>query len=434
MHDDGVIIPRADDESRFRTARPGDHLLIPFQCELCHFRNLKGRDPNSLDQDKELLAYIRRANLDAFWSREPGTVSNNLSLLKRTGKTASKFGLEECFPTMGPYPLKDVAGMFEAVAVLDKSLDVGRHDVHVQWGTFRKVRGAMSNLWHATPGGVEERIGAYEKSKTWITNSPTYSLWFTRFMEGVHRRVGEIVKQDEPISIEVVHAVDKILEQKWRAEKAGRRRLGVLLDISRMVMWFVVGFCTGLRGEEMLLIKFWGTYDSLEKLDSPPQNLPPFFCVIVTGPTKGQRLSGAKFGIPCIGKTQGTQLRPGKWAKRHLHHLKSMGQDSGYVFKKAAKTTKLLEFEDEFLSLLEEVQSSTTCINPGMDVRDCFGIYRSLRRGVTAHARNMGVSPDLVSAINRWRNDGNLGSLSMLDMYSQLDAITPTLIRYSQSL
>ncbi len=114
-----------DDESRFQTAGPGDHLLILFQCELCHFRKLKGRDPNSLNQDKDLLAYIRRANLDAFWSREPGTVSNNLALLKRTGKTASKFGLEECFPTMGPYPLKDDAGMFEAVAVLDKSLDAG---------------------------------------------------------------------------------------------------------------------------------------------------------------------------------------------------------------------------------------------------------------------------------------------------------------------
>jgi hypothetical protein len=27
---------------RFMTARAGDHLMTPFQCELCHFRNIMG--------------------------------------------------------------------------------------------------------------------------------------------------------------------------------------------------------------------------------------------------------------------------------------------------------------------------------------------------------------------------------------------------------
>ena len=29
----------------FMVARPGDHLMTPFQCETCHFRNITGRDP-----------------------------------------------------------------------------------------------------------------------------------------------------------------------------------------------------------------------------------------------------------------------------------------------------------------------------------------------------------------------------------------------------
>ena len=56
-------------------ARNGDHLLIPFQCEICHYRNLKGMDPTGTKADGILLRTIRRANLGAFWSREPGTVS-----------------------------------------------------------------------------------------------------------------------------------------------------------------------------------------------------------------------------------------------------------------------------------------------------------------------------------------------------------------------
>jgi hypothetical protein len=30
---------------RFKSGRNGDHLLCPFQCDLCHFRNIQGRDP-----------------------------------------------------------------------------------------------------------------------------------------------------------------------------------------------------------------------------------------------------------------------------------------------------------------------------------------------------------------------------------------------------
>ncbi len=44
-----------------------DNLVKPFQCDLCHFRNLFGRDPViNLGQDVRVLKFIRRANLDAL--------------------------------------------------------------------------------------------------------------------------------------------------------------------------------------------------------------------------------------------------------------------------------------------------------------------------------------------------------------------------------
>jgi hypothetical protein len=67
-----------EDDYRFEVARPGDHLLCPFQCELCLFRNIQGRLPlfgEGKLSDVVLLRALRRANLDAFWSREPNTVS-----------------------------------------------------------------------------------------------------------------------------------------------------------------------------------------------------------------------------------------------------------------------------------------------------------------------------------------------------------------------
>ena len=48
------------DETEYKTARDGDHLLTPFECERCIFLKLKGRVPvEGSDKDKLLFACIR---------------------------------------------------------------------------------------------------------------------------------------------------------------------------------------------------------------------------------------------------------------------------------------------------------------------------------------------------------------------------------------
>ena len=66
----GAIIVERED-LRFRKARAGDMLMVPFQCELCHFRNVYKRDPWPTDtRDTEVLEFMRRAILDSLWARE----------------------------------------------------------------------------------------------------------------------------------------------------------------------------------------------------------------------------------------------------------------------------------------------------------------------------------------------------------------------------
>jgi hypothetical protein len=58
----------------FLTGRDGDHLLIPFECNVCIFRKLKGRNPiPSNAQDLLPSACIRRMNLYMFWSQAKAT-------------------------------------------------------------------------------------------------------------------------------------------------------------------------------------------------------------------------------------------------------------------------------------------------------------------------------------------------------------------------
>ena len=59
-----------DLEGRYEKGGVIDTMLIHFQCDLCHFRDMKGRYPNEgSDIDKILIIYIRRASMDVFWIR-----------------------------------------------------------------------------------------------------------------------------------------------------------------------------------------------------------------------------------------------------------------------------------------------------------------------------------------------------------------------------
>lgn len=84
------------DEKRFQCGRSGDHLMCPFQCDICVFLFLTGRQPNVLRMvdDNLLMICIRRAILDSFWARESSTVQANrreiekyIRILKTVGVT-----------------------------------------------------------------------------------------------------------------------------------------------------------------------------------------------------------------------------------------------------------------------------------------------------------------------------------------------------------
>jgi hypothetical protein len=122
VDEDGDLLEDSDDVERFIVARAGDHLMVPFQCEACHFRNVMRQDPvRSSSRDQEILDFMRRANLDAFWSRESSTVKSNLGEAMRIEQTAFRLGMPSMTPPMGPWPLEDSQGSMSAtLAVLDR--------------------------------------------------------------------------------------------------------------------------------------------------------------------------------------------------------------------------------------------------------------------------------------------------------------------------
>jgi hypothetical protein len=276
-------------------------------------------------------------------------------------------------------------------------------------------------------------IGAYEKNRTWVSSVDTHKFFFHRFMTGIHKRVGEEIRRDEPISIGVLKAVHRMLDQRWQAEiNKPFPSLEALELMAQTGNWFLGGFCTGLRGEEMPLIEFAGTLASMDHMTNQLDNLPPHFDYVIAGRTKGNQVSGAKFKVTCAAVTDGTGLQPGLWAWRHCKMLKDKGKQGGRLFP-----GPLSKYEDMFYGMLEDVQvDSSQLIKASVDVREDYGILRSIRRGVTAHAINMKVDRDLIDAVNRWRSERTslVPALNMSGMYARLDFIKPTVLRFSLSL
>jgi hypothetical protein len=100
----------------YLVGRDGDHLLVPFECDLCMFRKLRHQEPLvTSEQDKLLMACIRRISLDAFWSRASSTVLGNRDKIKQAFNLSQLVGLEGPYVHFGSMPSTDTFGYEVAI-------------------------------------------------------------------------------------------------------------------------------------------------------------------------------------------------------------------------------------------------------------------------------------------------------------------------------
>jgi hypothetical protein len=80
-----------------------------------------------------------------------------------------------------------------------------------------------------------------------------------------------------------------------------------------------------------------------------------------------------------VGVTEGTHICPGRWIRRLVESKRKSGVRGGRLFTRKLSPAKLVEFENDFFVLLERVQTQTDHIDKEKDVRDAYGLMRSLR-------------------------------------------------------
>ena len=92
---------------------------------------------------------------------------------------------------MGPFPVGDPQGMWIAVCMLQRLLGKSRYQPTLQFESVRKMSSAYSNVWHASRNALTTSVMARDVRKTYVTSCPFYSVWFERFIVGMHKRMGD---------------------------------------------------------------------------------------------------------------------------------------------------------------------------------------------------------------------------------------------------
>jgi hypothetical protein len=340
-------------------------------------------------------------------------------------------GFDSIGPPMGPFPLEDTFGMKVACTLLRRSLDPGKWEKYIQFGTARKVRSVYSNMFHASSQVGQVSVMAYETSKTYHTHCPTYGYWFERFILGCHKRMGDMVVSDCALSIEIFGELLSDLEKDWEKSTTNLERE----QVAEFANLLCFGYLCGLRGEEIVKVDVAGFLKYLDIGSQHPEY--PHLVVPLLGRLKGEM--GERYHMMILARETASGFGPGKWADRLAGELRRKGRQNGFLFQNSrGKQAKIGSYEDEFLDRIVSVRTRrSNLFEPGVDVMEVYSLRRSLRRGSTSEAVNKQVPQFIINMNNRWRQfeaaRGRRPGMSMMAHYTEVRLSIPTLWRYSGS-
>ena len=119
--------------------------------------------------------------------------------------------LEDLFPPLGPYPLKDWVGMIVPCVTLRMLLSKGRYAGHLQRDSMRKGPKSWANLYGSGLLGAVDNIYARDGKHLTETACPTRGPWLKKITRGSKLRMGGIKKQDFGVNSDTI----KDLLQGW---------------------------------------------------------------------------------------------------------------------------------------------------------------------------------------------------------------------------
>jgi hypothetical protein len=325
--------------------------------------------------------------------------------------------------------------MRTAIAVLDRTIQPGRHELTIKFSTARKTRTAFTNYWVASAiGTAESQFWRLDKKRGVTTTCPTDSEWYTRFSTGLENRLGQRVRQDAAISIGVMLHLMTIFDSDYEQSDSttNRRRI---VEGANFALW---SFCANLRGYEVprVILTFLRQFRQPNKIGDVGAHIG----LPMSGRFKLRGNMEQNLLLFVAAETQ-SGLKPLLWANRLVETLESVGVVKGWAFQRSDGSPQhMSDFEEAIFDRLLQVQTDRPdLIDPGIDVLEAFGLARSFRRGATTHAQNQRVSESDINWISRWGKQGDNEKSpyfqgNMRVRYSDKGQMAKTFLRFSQAL
>ena len=385
--------------------------MTPFECDLCVFRKLRKTEPERRNpQDKLLLGVIRRMNLDAFWSRATGTVLQNADRAKMGIELSSILGLQGPYEDEGNYPPYDHCGYEVAAVILMHSRRPGKYSSsYTQYQTIRKHRSTFGNQIRAsTKSNVRPLVtvddkGVYRR----IVNDKTGSLWFNRFMIGLHNRMGEVSKQNKALSMAQMLKLMSLGEGRYTLAEGSEEQN----QWSCFLTYSVISYVLSLRGGEGFMIDMESTYRLKERNDGTYQT------VGLMGRVKGEVHDRCHL-VPCVWTT-GSGIPVREILLRHLDLKRRQGITRGPAISDVkGNILKSTEIDEMLLEILEEMYEEDPDgfpaeIDSKEKLGDGYHCFRTFRRTSDTRALNVGVDGVDIDIVNRWTKKEKAGSRTM---------------------
>ena len=430
---------RREDVEKYLVARDGDWTIAPFQCDKCWFVNIYGRVPGKESlSDVNVLAIIRRANLDIFWSREYRTAKAIVGSLKEIVRRAMEAGRPVPLDKMDPWPMGDTEGMGMALMMLEKSLEKGRNDSsYMQYDTCRKLRSAAFNVFSATSSGNKTRYAMKSKDGrvSHLFQGSTQSLLMERFTLGMKSRMPQKTKRNKALVAEVVAEVLNRMEEELEDPQTEEERKR---EITMAGGYMVVTFGYSLRGNE----GFWVDAEKLVSGLNIGRNNRDLGHVVISllGKFKGEE--GDRMHVISLANTTRSGIRIRAWLERVARYLQTEGRkqcpafcdEEGYML--ASSDVEAI-FHPVLIRMQQE-ERYAELIPRGLKVEDNYLCFRSFRRGAEVTALNQKVDQTVIEFVHRWsryeRSRGRVPGFNMVEHYAEGARMRPTQLLFSSSL
>lgn len=420
----------------YEEARPGDHLLTPFQCDRCVFRRLRQEEPkvDSLS-DQALLCYIRRVNLDAFWSRSRNTVRNNRLTVARNLKSLEALGLSGPYYDPGPTPTYDHLGYEVAISVVVDTLRPGKyHTSHKQWDSSRKVKSAIGNFERVRMSSNLHNLALVDDNKGSSSRfhwGDSASYWYQRFAQGCRNRMGQDIRKDLGLSTDLWKLMLTHCEKKMREGN----------NFDEIAKWTIAGsylafiYVLSLRGPE-------GFQFSIKELMQTKNLKNGLVQFPIIGKVKGDSFTGVHLlrSVPVTSSGIDVLL----WRNKLLRIHELAGREDGPAICDSdgflMNTSDMNECMWEILEDIYEIapEMFPTVIIEKDQIRDMINIDRSGRRTSESRALSKRVAADDREIVNRWssieRAKGKAPSEPMRIAYAQQYLLDECFRRYTSAM